>query len=345
MSVGTAEDRRLQAEPAPRLAAPSVTVTLLGGFSVRAGTQTIGARGLGGGKPRQVFEILALHAGTAVSKTQLIAMLWPDRPPTNAPAALESYVSVLRQHLLAVCDSRTSIVRTTVAGYLIERDRLVLDVDRFQRLVTDAEHAPPREAYRLLREALDLADVPLLLEDTACSWADDARRLHSQRVNDALVGAADAASSLGYTQQALELAERALAVEPHSEAAWIARLTALERAGRHADALRVYAECRSTFAAELGCAPGPSVQRVVRRLLSGTADSDDELADLLVALVRVRDYAEGARPAPVKTSPAPGPRRPSTISPAVREAYQLLEDLLERARRFPVTEDEHPSTG
>ncbi|WNB85384.1 BTAD domain-containing putative transcriptional regulator [Cellulomonas sp. ATA003] len=343
MSVLTAHDEGVQVEATAAGRPGTVTVTLLGSFAVHGAGTVIGPRGLGGGKPRQIFEILALNPGRVVPKNHLVEMLWPDRPPANAPAALESYVSVLRQHLLAVCDSRSAIVRTSVGGYVIPRGVLDVDVERFADLAARARELGPRDAYPLLQRALDLADAPFLPEEAAAPWADDARRVHTEQVTAVLVAAADAASSLGHTDPALQLAGRALAADPHDESAWAARLTTLERAGRHVDALRVYGECRAVFAAELGCAPGPGLQAVLRRVLGGMADSDEELADLLVAIVRLRDYAEGDPPATVAAR-NPG-RRDARISTPVREAYGLLEDLLERTRRFPVTEVRLASNG
>lgn len=343
MSVLTVPDEGVHVELTAAEHPANVGVTLLGSFAIRGAGAVIGPRGLGGGKPRQIFEILALNPGRVMSKVRLVEMLWPNRPPANAPAALESYVSVLRQHLLAVCDSRSAIVRTSVGGYVIARGALDVDVERFAYLASRAREVGPRDAYPLLQEALELADAPFLAEETSAPWADDARRLHTEQVTAVLVAATEAASSLGSTEPALRLAGRALAADPHNESAWAARLTTLERAGRHVDALRVYGECRAVFAAELGCAPGPRLQGVLRRVLSGMADTDEELADLLVALVRLRDYAEGDPP-PAPAARTPG-RRDARISTPVREAYQLLEDLLERTRRFPVTEVRAISNG
>jgi DNA-binding SARP family transcriptional activator len=310
----------MPAGPPPGAAPGLVTVRLLGSFEVRGDSSgaVLGARDLGGGKPRQIFAILALHAGSVVSKEHLVELLWDGRPPSEAAATLESYVSVLRNHLRPVCSDRSRLVRTAVAGYTVAREHVRLDVEHFRTLLHQAETAEPPRAHGLLQQALLLGEAPLLVEERASSWADDLRRTHARLVHGALVSAAEAAAALGLTDVALATSERALAADPHSEAAWAARLTALERAGRHAEALRAFGECRRRFARELGCAPGPVLQDVQRRLLDGAAEVDAELGDLIVALLRLRDHVDGG--ADLRTARD------------LAEACAALEDLVARAR-------------
>jgi DNA-binding SARP family transcriptional activator len=337
---GAVEEREARASDTGHVA-----VTLLGSFGVHGRSTTLGARELGGGKPRQIFTILALHAGQTVSKWRLVESLWPDRAPADALATLESYVSVLRSRLLPVCHGRTDIIRTAVSGYTIDRDRLDLDLDRFACLVARATGAEPAVAYGLLREALALAEAPLLVEDAASGWADDVRRAHAHRVASAQVAAAQAAAALGRTEEALYLAELALVAEPHSEAAWEARITTLEGAGRHADALRVYGECRTAFVDELGCPPGPALQRALRRLLSGLSTSDEDLGELLVALLRVRDYVTSTEVLHERQSSVAGAVIGRPMSAPVQEAFQTLEELLVRARPLRLAGLRHRPTG
>jgi hypothetical protein len=74
----------------------------------------------------------------------------------------------------------------------------------------------------------------------------------------------------------------------------------LERRGEHTDAVREYETCRTVFAAELGCDPGPRLRAVFRRLLAATSEQDDRLRDLVAAVVRlhhVLDASTSERPA------------------------------------------------
>jgi len=103
---------------------------------------------LGGVKPRQVLAMLALSVGRPLSKDRLAQLLWDEEPPPSAVATLESYVCVLRRALGS--KGRDSVIQTTTTGYLLRRDRVVVDVDMARRLLTRARTAQVTEAGRLV---------------------------------------------------------------------------------------------------------------------------------------------------------------------------------------------------
>ncbi|MCU1431230.1 MAG: histidine kinase [Actinotalea sp.] len=303
--------------------APKVAVRVLGPLEVRGGGAVLGPRDLGGGKPRQLLEILALNQGVTMSKTLLTELLWGERAPADALGTLESYVSVLRHKLLQVCTSRTAVIRTGVGGYVIERGSIDLDLETFSSLVRRAERADLLSAHRYLSEALQLVEVPLLPQEGGVAWAEQERAVHSRKLVRALVRSAEVAVELGRTEEALARAEQALVLEPHHERAWCAKLTAYERAGRQGDGLRAYGVCRASLAAELGCAPGAGLQAVFHRLLTAGAHLDEHLGDLIQALLLVHDAAGTARvdSLPGERHPLPG-RAASDV--AARRALEAL---------------------
>ena len=63
-----------------------------------AGTRLV-ASDLGGSKPRQLLEMLALDLGTPIAKDLLAERLWDGRPPASYIATVESYVCSLRRRL------------------------------------------------------------------------------------------------------------------------------------------------------------------------------------------------------------------------------------------------------
>src|SRR3954453_9488463 len=73
---------------------------------------------LGGIKPRQVLEMLALSVGTPVTKDRLGDQLWDGNPPRPYIATLESYVSLLRRRM-GVGRGRNSALATTTNGYVL----------------------------------------------------------------------------------------------------------------------------------------------------------------------------------------------------------------------------------
>lgn len=307
-------------------AAPlAVSIRLFGPLQVRGGTTVLGARDLGGGKPRQVLEILALNAGTTVTKSRLVEMLWPNRQPATALATLESYLSVLRLHLTLVCDAPAELVRTTAGGYRLDPDRGDVDIVRFAQLAAASQTAASDVAQDMLAEAIGLADAPLLVDEVDCGWADEARRAQERRTAEAVLRAARVARSRGDIDAAVDFAGRAIASDPLNEAAWAIKLTALESAGRHAQALAEYGVCRQLFECEVGCAPGPALQAIFRRLLDGTIQGDDDIAVLLEALLEVRAHLHNARPVAQDDVAVLHAGR---VPLRVLEACQVLEDLV-----------------
>lgn len=311
MSGETTEETQASV-PAP------ISVQLMGKLRIRRGDVVLDAHGLGGPKPRQILEYLILHRGTPVSKDQLIEMLWRDSPPTEALATLESYVSVLRRNLQPGF-SRTGPLRTATAGYLIERSLLDLDVDRFEALVRAAEHSAPEQGVRLFEEALSLASEPLFGDELSSEWAERERALHATRVAAVNVQAAETAALAGQPDRAVFWAREALRTDSLNERAWSTVVLALESAGRHAEALRAYADCRRVFDEELGCAPGLALREAYRRLLRNSDDYEGELSGLLSAVLYLHEKVGDMR---IEQDPGTDPH-------SVRGARSVLSRLLQ----------------
>jgi DNA-binding SARP family transcriptional activator len=105
---------------------------------------------LGGSKRRAVLAFLLLHANEVVSSDRLVDQLWGEKAPRNTAASLHTHVSRLRKEL------GPELVATRAWGYVLRSEPGAIDLERFQRLVTDAENLPARERAEKLREALAL---------------------------------------------------------------------------------------------------------------------------------------------------------------------------------------------
>jgi SARP family transcriptional regulator, regulator of embCAB operon len=305
-----------------------ISVRLTGGLVIRRGHTVLGARSLGGPKPRQVLEILLLRRGIPVSKDQLIELLWGGHPPAEPLPTLESHVSVLRRNLQPG-HTKTGPLRTATGGYVMDRTLVTTDLDRFEALARAAEQAAAdpaagssgaEEAYRLLTEALALTGEPLLGDELTCEWAETERALHATRVTAVTLAAAEAAAELGRCEEAVTFAQAALATDQLNERAWTALILALEAAGRHTEALQAYEKCRRTLHRELGCAPGPALRSAHARLLNATADADGELSDALSALLYLHEQLSHTDQH--KSTPPPA---------SVRAAGNILNKFLHKA--------------
>lgn len=268
-----------------------LTITILGALEVRRGDVVLGPHQLGGPKARQILEILLLNLGVPVSKRLLIDLLWGGAAPVAAVSTLESYVSVLRRRLQPG-RGKAGPLKTATGGYLLDASMIDLDMARFDALLGRAGQCPPAQAYQSLCQALALASAPLLGSELLPEWAEAERRLHDSRVTAAMVQAAHAALELGLTSEALDWSQRALDADELNESAWTSMILALENGGHPVAGLRAYESCRAILNRELGCSPGPVLQRAQQRLLRATSASGDDFGQVVHALLAIQGMLE-----------------------------------------------------
>ena len=108
-----------------------------------------GTVALGGQRPRALLALLLLNANEVVSVDRLLDGIWGEKPPASGASALQVHVHALRQALGA------DRIVTRPPGYLLRVEEGELDVERFERLVSEGE---PAEALALWRGPA-LADV------------------------------------------------------------------------------------------------------------------------------------------------------------------------------------------
>ena len=128
-------------------------IKLFGAMSVTTPNGTVTASELGGVKPRQILEILAISPGIPVPKHQLADLLWDGCPPRSYVSTLESYLCALRRKL-GLERGRVSAIRTTNHGYVLDRAAAKTDLHEFRALLQAAEAADPRSALGLLESAV-----------------------------------------------------------------------------------------------------------------------------------------------------------------------------------------------
>ncbi|GAA1585200.1 BTAD domain-containing putative transcriptional regulator [Kribbella hippodromi] len=270
---------------------------LLGQLEVRAGGAEVR---IGRRQERLVLAALLLKANETVPPTELIDLIWPDNPPTDAAGAVQVYVSRLRKTGVRVDGTRD--------GYRVVVEPEAVDLYRFRRSVAEARRTiDPVARSAKLRTALELwRGKPLadLFADAVrtqvLAGVEEERRAAEQDRVDA-----DLAAGL-HEALAEELAER-VAAEPLREQLVIAWMTALYRSGRKGDALAAYSGLADRLAGEFGLDPAPAVRRLqlaIRRddpalRLPGTARGGDavprELPADISVLVGRDDLLEEAR--------------------------------------------------
>jgi DNA-binding SARP family transcriptional activator len=270
-----------------------IRVNLFGPTSVVLTDGTV-VRDVGGIKPRQVLEILALSLGSPVSKDRLVEQLWGDNAPRTVTATLESYVSLLRRRI-GVARGRGSALATTSNGYLLDPAQVEVDVHEFARQVSPSAETA-EASLRRTEAALRGARGDLLASEPYAEWATDERVHFDALVVQACNRAAGQALTLGEAGLAVELARRAIGVDAIAEASWQLLIQGLAASGARSEALRAYLDLRSTLVEALGTEPSAASRELYLELLgeehaeSAPSDGVNEVRTLLNLL---RDALDG----------------------------------------------------
>ena len=238
---------------------------------------------LGGIKPRQVLEMLALSLGAPVSKDRLVEQLWEGNPPRTYMATLESYISLLRRRM-GIGRGRDSALATTSNGYLLDPALVSVDVVEFRGLVdpglgtgrhaadaVDAAQAHAAHAVAALGDldaAIRMVGGELLASEPYADWAAHERTLFGSQFVQACNRAAGYALEVERPHVAVEMARRAIGVDAMSETSWQLLIRALSATGARSEALRAYLDLRRMLVETLGAEPGAASRALYLDLLA-----------------------------------------------------------------------------
>ncbi|MFI9365043.1 BTAD domain-containing putative transcriptional regulator [Kitasatospora sp. NPDC053057] len=269
-----------------RLLGPVELEVAAGGLATLAGSQR-----------RAVLALPALRLGQVVSMDQFCELLWGERPPASARAAVQGHVAALRKVL---ADTPFEL-HTRACGYLLSGPAEEVDALRFTALAERAGERADRgagdEAIALLEEALQLwrgealADLP----DTPLRAATVDHLKQSSTA--ALLRWAGLRLRQGTGAAAVAVLEQSVRRDGLREELVALLMRCLHQAGRPADALNAYHRARLRLDRELGIRPGPALRAAFAEVLA-----DD------------RPEAPPAVPAAVAAA-APPAARPSHLAP------------------------------
>lgn len=221
---------------------------------------------IGHARQRCVLAALLIEANRVVSVDQLIDCVWGERRlPSNPLSALQTYISLLRR---AMAPAETVTIARRAAGYQATVDEQAIDAHRFRGLVRQARAADDDRGAVLLEQALELwRGEPLAGLDTR--WATATRATLTQDHRSAQLDLVDLQLRRGAHVAVLAGLSGLAAEHPLDERVARQLMFALYRCGRQADALAQYRRIRERLAEELGVDPGPQVQWLHQRILTG----------------------------------------------------------------------------
>lgn len=234
-----------------------------------AGSRLVGAD-LGGSKPRQLLEMLALELGTPIAKDLLAERLWDGRPPASYIATVESYVCSLRRRL-GLVGGRRGPLATTHHGYLLDPEHVRVDATTVRALLGGdvAEVAL----------GLDMMSGGLLADEPYAPWASEARESFDELLAEACTRAAAAANRRRESALAVRLAREATRRTWCAEPPVRELMIGLDANGERTQALQAYQTLRAGMLDELGLEPGPDTQEVYLSILRGNPAEQDRQSD------------------------------------------------------------------
>ena len=246
---------------------PRTRVRLCGQLAVEIDGRDATA-GLPSGQAEALVCFLLANHDRPVDRGELIAVVWPERPPRDPGAALRPILSRLRR----------ALAPATIEG----RDRLRLalpepvwvDVDQAASELEQARRAGSWEAARgHARTAADLV-APGFLPHHDEDWARERRRLVEELSLEAVEWVGSSSLAGGELGEAERAARELVARSRYRESGHRLLMEALAAAGNVAEALRVYEDLRLLLRDELGVTPAPEIVELHGRLLAGESARD-----------------------------------------------------------------------
>jgi DNA-binding SARP family transcriptional activator len=219
------------------------------------------------GKQAALLATLAVSAGKTVSLDELIERLWGQESPPSAATTIRGHVKGLRR-VLDVVDGESAI--SCIRGaYRLEISAEDLDLHRFTALTERAAAADdPDSEATLLNEALALWRGPILCDVPCDSLRRELAPVFEEQRAQALQRRIDLDLARGLHIEVVAELRGLVAQHPLREKFWAQLIRALGHAGRQAEALAHYEECRAVLADQLGVDPGPQLQELHRQLLA-----------------------------------------------------------------------------
>jgi DNA-binding SARP family transcriptional activator/tetratricopeptide (TPR) repeat protein len=301
------------------------------------------------GQPRQqaVLGILAMRANRVISRGELVDAVWGQDPPASAEGGVYTYVAGLRRVIEPTRSARGPgrVLVSSGAGYVLHLVPGQPDAVAFEQQLARA---------RQLRKNGDVVAAVDALEGALGLWrgvafagvpgpfAETERVRLAELRSGAAEERADVLLSLGRHEQVVPDLTALVADHPLRERMRGLLMIALYRGGRHAEALRVFADGRHVLAEELGIDPGTELSRIHQQVL--TCDPALDLAadatydghpDQASGSARPRPQAAGTGPRasaePVLPLPAQLPLDAQGFS-GRHDELRTLHEMLPTAR-------------
>ena len=247
-------------------------VFLAGRVAVETDGVVIDEERFHGRQGRLLFAYLVAEQGRAVPRDELAEALWGEAPPASWDKSLTVIASKLRNLLADHGIDGANALTGAFGCYRLDAARRNLGRRRsWRRPRRRRRRKPSRQATwtrrrprpRWPHHSFGSPSYP----GEEGTWVEEKRRELADVRGRALSALADAYLRSGDAPEAAKWAEQTIALEPFRETGYRRLMEAHVAAGNRAEALRVYEQCRTLLADELGTYPSPETESIYRALL------------------------------------------------------------------------------
>jgi predicted ATPase len=267
---------------------PVLGVQLLGGFNLIYDDTPI--TGINSARLQSLLAYLILHADIPQLRQHLAFVLWPDTTESQARNNLRQFIYQLR-HALPNSD-RFLMADTNIVCWKTDEGQ-VIDVQRFERTLKEADIAEKQGDSKTLRQMLERACSYYqgdLLPGCYDDWVIPERELWQQHYYTACQKLTQVLEIQREYAAALQVAQHLLRIDPLDEGAYVSLIRLYGLNDDRAGARRIYQTAVETLQRELGVEPGDTLQAAYERLQQlpraiTRFDPDDSSGSELLKLV------------------------------------------------------------
>jgi DNA-binding SARP family transcriptional activator len=246
-------------------------IVTLGGFAISTGREHIGTARWSRPKVQQLFKYLLTARHHCAHRDVLMDALWPELPADAAWSNLKNGISRLRRVLepqLLPRQASRFLVADGASYRLLLAPHDRWDAAEFLR---HAEAAQRHRRDEDFAAAVALYGGDYLPDDLYEDWTIALRERLRSAYQRLLLAWSEALAGQGACEQAIEVTEHLLLLDPSLEAAHRALMGYYCVAGWRDRAVQQYRRCATALQRELGIEPGPETQELYHRILHSQA--------------------------------------------------------------------------
>ena len=221
-------------------------------------------------KGQALLAYLALNPGQVMARAKLAGLLWGDNGENQAQDSLRQTLAVLRKALSPMQDE---VLRADRQSIGLDHECLEVDAVTFQDLVASGTPHDLETAVALYRG--DLLDGFEVSEPGFEDWLENERRRLRDLMARALSALMEHKRAAGARQDAIDLGQRLLTLDPLQESVHRTLMVLYGELGQRQSALQQFERCRELLESELGVEPEPETAALYQALRDNNTAGDE----------------------------------------------------------------------